>query len=195
MFESFDEIVCDQPPDLLCLEVIRVVVTVREHVRPDENAAPDLGTEAFGARAEIHVGEVAVLVRAMAVAHAVEARQVRRGLGGRDDVVRRHREAAVRQSDGDALRAELLELLERRLHGLAHVGGQPLAEMLLRHADAQARERLLQIPSIVFADAFDRGRIARIEPGHDVEKQREVFGAFRDRAPLVEAGGEGDHAR
>jgi len=28
--ESLDEIVCDQPPDLLCLEVVRVVVAVRE---------------------------------------------------------------------------------------------------------------------------------------------------------------------
>src|SRR5882672_1968981 len=98
--------------------------------------------------------------------------------------------SAVRQSDRNAFCAELLELLERRLHGLAHVGGKPLAKMLLRHADAQARERFLEIPNIVFASAFDRGRIARIETGHDVEKEREVFGAFRQWTALIETGGE-----
>src|SRR6185369_12253475 len=43
------EIVRDQPADLLRLQVVRVVVAVREHVGPDQDAALDLGAEAFGA--------------------------------------------------------------------------------------------------------------------------------------------------
>ena len=38
--------------------------------------------EAFGARAAVHIGQIRVLVRSVAIAHAVEARQVGQGSAG-----------------------------------------------------------------------------------------------------------------
>ena len=194
LLERRHEVVCDQPTDLLRLEVVGVVVAVREHVGPDEDAAPDFGAEAFGARAEIHVGEVTVFLRAMAVAHAVEARQVRRGLGRRDDVVRGHGEAARGQVDRNTFRAELLELRECRFDRLTHFGGESIAEVLLGRADTKTRQRSVQFAAVILDSALDRGRIALVEPRHHVQKQRKVLGALRDRSSLIEAGGESDHA-
>ena len=57
------KVVGDQPPHLLRLQVVRVVVAVRQHVGADEDAALDLGAEALGARLPVHVGEVGVLAR------------------------------------------------------------------------------------------------------------------------------------
>ena len=99
---------------LLRLQVVGVVVPVREDVGPDEDPPPHLRAEALRARLAVHVGEVRVLGRAMAVAHPVVARQVRRRLGGRDDVVRRDRERARGQRDFDRGRAEPAELGDRR---------------------------------------------------------------------------------
>src|SRR5439155_25907267 len=173
--------------NLLRLEVVGVVIAVREDIGADEDAAPHFGAEAFGARAAIHVGEVAVLLRAVAIAHAVEARQVRRGFGRRDDVIRRDGEAAVGQADRNAFRAELVELRERRFDRLTYVGGQSLAEVLLGYADTKTRQRSVQFAAVILGRAPDRGRIAPVEPGHHVQKQRKVFGAFRDRSSLIEA--------
>ena len=79
---------------------------------------------------------------AVAVAHAVEARQVRARLGRRDDVVGRQRVLGVRQADLDAGAAQLLDarhgLVEARAHARLDAGGQ----VLRGHADAQAVEPL-----------------------------------------------------
>ena len=58
----------------------------------------------------MQVGEV---LGAVAVADAVEARQVRRRLGRRDQVVDRDRELGARQLDVDEGGAEARELVER----------------------------------------------------------------------------------
>ena len=67
------EILRDQPAQLLCFQVVRVVVAVRQNIGANQNAALDLGAEAFGARFFVHVLQVGVLGRTVAVAHTVEA--------------------------------------------------------------------------------------------------------------------------
>ena len=54
------EILRDQAADLLRLEVIRVVIAVRQHVSADQDAALHFRAEAFGARLPIHVEQVVV---------------------------------------------------------------------------------------------------------------------------------------
>ena len=83
---------------LLRLAVVGVVVAGRERVRADHDAPLDLRAETLAARALVHLDEVFGAVGAVAVAHAVEARQVRAGLGRRDDVVRRQGVLGVRQA-------------------------------------------------------------------------------------------------
>src|SRR5260221_13969429 len=150
LFESRREVVRYQPPYLLRLDVVGVVVAVRQDIGADEDPAPDFGTKTFGAGLAVHVGEVAVLLRAVAVAHTVEARQVRRGFRGRDDVIRGDREAAVGQADRNAFRAKLVELREPRFDRLAYVGGEPPAEVLRGHADTRTRQRSVQFAAVAF---------------------------------------------
>jgi hypothetical protein len=71
--EGLDEIVGDQPADALRLQVVGVVIAVRQHIGADQDAPLDLGAEALGAGLHVHVVEVAVVRGAVAVAHAVEA--------------------------------------------------------------------------------------------------------------------------
>jgi hypothetical protein len=102
--ERAGEVARDQAADLLRLQVVGVVVAVREHVRADEDAPLHLGAEAFGAGAAVHVDQVAGILRAVAVAHAVEARQVRGRLRRRDHVVAGDAERGLRQLDLDRSR-------------------------------------------------------------------------------------------
>ena len=57
------EVVGDQAAHLLRLEVVGVVVAVRQHVGADQDAPLDLGAEALGARLPVHVEQVGVLAR------------------------------------------------------------------------------------------------------------------------------------
>ena len=74
------EVALDQRPDLLGLEVERVVVARRQRVRAEHDPALDLGAEALAAGREV-VGEVVVAAAdAEAVADAVVAGEVGRRL-------------------------------------------------------------------------------------------------------------------
>ena len=90
------EVPLDQRAHLLRAQVIRVVVAGRQHVGADHHAPPHLRAEALGARALIEVAQVRTVL-AQAEAHAVIAREIRRRLGRRDDVVGRQRILGVRQ--------------------------------------------------------------------------------------------------
>ena len=107
--EGRGEVAAHQRAHLLGAAVVGVVVAGRERVGADHDAPLDLGAEALAARALVHVEQVGRVGAAVAVAHAVEARQVRARLGRRDDVVRRQRVLGVRQADLDARAAQLLD--------------------------------------------------------------------------------------
>ena len=119
------------------LQVVGVVVAVREHVGADHDAALDLGPEALRAGLAVHVVQVAVLGCAVAELDAVEAAQVGRGLGRRDDVVHRDGQLGARQADVNQRGAELFELLERSARGLEHACAHAFTEKFLGHANAQ----------------------------------------------------------
>ena len=116
--EDVLEVALDQRADLLRLQVVGVVVAGRQHIGADHDAALDLAAEAGGAGLLVHVDDV-LARHAQAVAHAVIAGEVGRGLGRRDDVVGRQRVFRVRQRDVDDLGAGILQpgdaLLPERL--------------------------------------------------------------------------------
>ena len=87
----------DERAHVLRPPVVRVVVAGREHVGAEQDAARHLGAEAARARRLVHAAQP-VALEAHAVAHAVEAREVRARLGRRDDVVDRDGERGVREA-------------------------------------------------------------------------------------------------
>src|SRR5690606_7238300 len=146
-----------------------------------------------------HVGEVAVVGGTVAVAHAVEATEVARALGGRNHVIGGNRQLGVGQRDLDRGGAERAVLVDRGLDRGAHVVGHALGEELARQSDAQAREgagggRRGERGGVVFGRALQAGGVALVEAGHRRQQQRAVFGAGTEGAALVERGGVGDHA-
>src|SRR5487761_284276 len=69
--EGAPEVGGDELPHALRLQVVRVVVSRRQHVRARHDAALDLGPEALAARAAIEILQVARLVAAVAEADPV----------------------------------------------------------------------------------------------------------------------------
>ena len=135
------EVAPDERAHLLRLDVVGVVVAGRQRVGAEHDAALHLGAEARVARRLVHRRAGPSPSDAQAVAHAVVARQVRRRLGRRDEVVgRRSRSSRVRQLELDDLGAERRGRLDRRLERAAHAGlERRRRSSSLRHADAQAR--------------------------------------------------------
>ena len=57
----------DQRPDLLRLQIIRVVIARAQHVRSQHDPALALGAESFAARLAIHVASASLPIAARAV--------------------------------------------------------------------------------------------------------------------------------
>ncbi len=91
------EILGDAGAHALRGAVVGVVVAARERVGAEHDPTLHLGAEALRARAAVHRRQVGVAGDPQAVADAVKASQVRRGLGRSDDVVRGERVRSVRQ--------------------------------------------------------------------------------------------------
>ena len=132
---------------------------------------------------------------AEAVFDAVVARQVRRRLGGADQVVGRDAVGAVRQLDLDGLRAQALEACAApRARAPCVSGSAPVAvEEAARDADAQARRRCRRAPRAQFgAGSRVRGGVVRVVAGDHAEQERRVGAGAGDRADLVERARERD---
>ena len=147
----------------------------------------------FGAGLLVHADDVAARL-AQAVAHAVIAREVRRGLRRRHDVIGRQRVFGVRQRHLDDVRAGVLEPGDALLPQRVDLGGHAVEPVFLRDADGHALDRLAERRLVVRHRAIDRGRILRIVPGHRAQQDRGVAHRARDRAGLVERRGERDDA-
>ena len=135
-------------------------------------------------------------VDAQAVAHAVVAGEVRRGLGRRDDVVGRQRVFRVRQRDVDDLGAR------RRVsqsmpccHSASISAGMPSTRYsfgmpIRRPLHALADRRLVVRHRRRRREVVSFGSTA----GHRPQQDRRVAHGAGDRPGLVERGGEGDDA-
>ena len=155
--ESPLKFIGDDPAYLLRLDIVSVVIAVRQHVSTNQDAAPRFRPEAFGARFLDHVVEVAILLGAMAIAHAVETAQVRRALGRRDDVVDRDAERRVGQRNVHELRAQPDVLRKRVAYGFLDVRLQTRAEEFFRQTDAQSLDAVLQVSGVVLACTVHAG--------------------------------------
>ena len=152
------EVAADERAHLLRLEVVGVVVAGRQRVGAEHDAPLHLGAEARVARRRVHVRDV-VAVDAEAVAHAVVAREVRRRLGRRDQVVRRdgvRRRAAARPCRPGARR---FEPRPRRRTASRTAGSSPSLGHLVGDADAQPGHTFVESGDDRGRRARDRGRV------------------------------------
>ena len=120
------------------------------------------GPKPFVAGAIVELAQRRGAARAIAVAHAVVARQVRARLGHRDQVVDRDRLRAVRQLDVHQLRARLAQQLEAAVAGGEDLGIEAVAEQAAGDADAQPADVTGQRRRVVFDRRGGRGGVARI---------------------------------
>ena len=197
MLEGAGEVLGDQPPDALRLKVVGVVIAVREDVGADQDAPFHFVAETLRARPGVHLGKIGEILRAVAVAYAVVAREVRARFRRRDHVVRGNRQLHVREADFDGLRAEPAVFGESVLDAAHHAAiatFATFAEKFLRQADLQAGQGLFQVVRVILDRAVEARRVARVEPRHDIEQEGAILGRARDRAALVERRGVGDHA-
>ena len=172
------------------------------------------GAERLGARQAVHLLEFRRIHRvdrshqrfrgAMAVAHAVVAAQVGAGFGRRDDVVHRKstaRCAAARRPPASrpASPSRASASCTRPPTSAASAAGKnslgrPMRRPLSGCA-AVAPSRAVSICAWkVLGRTLHAGGVAFVEAAHGRQQQRAVFGRARQRAGLVEAGRERDHA-
>ena len=138
--ERFGEVAPDEGADFLGAEVVGVVVPAAEDVGAEDDAALDLGAEAFLAGAAVMVEEIGGVLGAMAVADAVEAGEIGGGLGGGEDVIDGHGVIGVREGDFDDLGAEGFVMLDGAQDGGVYLGVDAVDEILAGHAEADAFE-------------------------------------------------------
>ena len=70
------EVFCDQATQLTRLQIVGIVIAVRQHIRSDQNTSLYLCSKTLGARAFVHIHEVGVFGGAVTITHAVKARQI-----------------------------------------------------------------------------------------------------------------------
>src|SRR5439155_3872341 len=187
------ELGLDERAHLLCLHVVRVVVTRGERVRPEYHAALPLGAEALPTSAAIRLEQIRPF-DARAVAHAVVAREVRGGFGWLDDVVDREPVVGEREAHLDDVRALTFELAKRVPHGLLDTELHPLDEELLRYADAQALHTLGEVAPQVLSRERHRRRVVRILAEQRLADDRRVLDGMREGSDLIERRRERDDA-
>ena len=125
------------------LFVVGVVVAGGEGVGADEDAPFGFVAEGFAAAFAVHFLQVFCLRAAVAVAHAVVAREVRGGFGRGDDVVGGNRRFAVGKLNVHQRRAQFFVNGGGGVDGVGHRRVE-VAEVVARQADADAVERLVQ---------------------------------------------------
>src|SRR5215218_1541985 len=177
----------DDRAHLLRLAVVRLVVPGGERVRAKKDPPLRLVAEALVPRALVHLRDVVVAdVRAVAVPHTVVAREVRRRLGGSDQVVAR--QAVFDRTRKRALldlRAELAAVVDRAPYRVGHAWLDALRLVqLLRHADANAVQ-ILGVRQLDRRNVHGR-RVARVAAGDDLVEEGRVANGLRGRPDLVE---------
>ncbi len=126
-FERIVKVARQQCAHALRFQIISIVISGAQRIRSQHDSAFHLGAESMIARATIHVGQRSRIFRAKSITHAVKARQVRRSLRGRDQVISRNRVFGVRQRNLDDLASQLGQFLNRRLDRTANFGIQAFA--------------------------------------------------------------------
>ena len=106
-------------------------------------------TSELGARLEVEIDHILGVLRAVAVADAVEAREVRRRLGRRDDVIGVEAVLGVGQRDLFDFTALLFVERNGALHCGADLGIEARAEIFLRNAETPRTLALLQFGAVI----------------------------------------------
>ncbi len=147
--EGAEELLGEQAADLLGLAVVGVVIAGGEGVSAKQNAALDLGAEAFVAGVAVHGRERVGRRRAVAVADAVEAGQVGAGFCGGDEVVDGDGVPGGGKRNGLDGAAGGLEGGDAGLDGGADFRVEAFGEVLGGDADAQAGDGLVALGGVV----------------------------------------------
>ncbi len=168
------------------LEVISVIVSGTQYVRPDHDATFDLRAECLFTRAGIHVHERGRVTGAMAVFYAVIPGKIRRRLGGANDIVCRHRIAYIGKRNVDRRCAAAFQPIEKPHERAPDALRKPVAEVFPRQADFHAG----QIGGIQRLAAFERlpgiGRIALVGDRQYLKQAADIAHIRGNGADLIE---------
>ena len=130
----------------------------------------------------------------MAIANAVKASEVGRGLCGRKDIVGRDSDIRVRQGDFLNDSAKALQLLHGCRHRSAYAGMDARDEVFLRQSDPQAFDVLANHGSKIRNLGIQRSAVARILAAQMIQQEGCVFNGSGKRADLVQGRCKGHQA-
>ena len=121
----------------------------------------------------------------MPVTHAVEARQVRRRFGSRDDVVRRDRVFGMRQRYRNDLASRFRQFLDCSFHCGANFRIESLAKIFFRNAEPQPFRRLPNLGLVIGDGNFGGSRVEFIASGDIAQQDGRVFHRLRQRTNVI----------
>ena len=152
--------------------------------------------EALGAGFFVHLGDAVAVVElgAVAKAHTVIARKVRRGLGGRDDVIGGQGVFRMRQRDVDDLGARVFHHGDAVGPQLFNLLGHAIHAVLARDADLLAADVPGQRCLEVRHGQIGAGAVLGVMAAHGFQHDGSVAHCLGHRPSLVERGGEGHDA-
>ncbi len=179
------EIPLDQSSYFLGAQVIGIVVPSRQDICADHHPPSHLVAKPLTACVFIHIGNIAAR-HAQAVTNTVVAREIRRRLCGRHNVVRRQRIFCVRQRNFDKFGAGCFQPRAAALPDFLDFRRHSVEAIFFRNSNTQAFHRLSDCRLIVGHRHVRACRVFRIRPRHRTQEDRRIAHAARKRPRLVE---------
>ena len=178
-------VAADQCANALRLEIEGVVVTCRERESPEHDPSANLRAKALRSCLGVRLGEICTR-NTKAVANPVEPCEVARRLGGRDEIVDRHRVLGVGKRYVDQGCALFFESAQSGLDSRANVGILKPIEQVANHADPQSLDAMVARSDVVSRLPVGRSRVTPIVAGDHLEQLRRLPNRARHRSDLVE---------
>ena len=170
--EHLLKVLQDQPANLERLQVVGVDVAAGQGIGAQHDAALHLGAESLAAAAAVLLDEVALLRRAVTVAHPVETGQVAGGFRRGDQVVGGHGVRAGGQRHIDDGCPLAFVNIQCGADGFFHLGIEAFAEELARNAHTQAGQRLVEVGQVIGYRLVDAGAVAAVMAGDRLQQHR-----------------------
>ena len=167
MLKSADKIVTNQSAHLLRLEIIGIIITGRQHVSADHDAAFDFNAETGAAGIGIHVVQM-FAGHSQSVTQTIVTRQIGRRFRRRDNIIGGQRVFGMRQRDIDDFRTGGFQHFDPFVPIRRHFGVQPFGTIFGGNTDLQSFDALPQDFCKIRHFAFDGSRILFVVTGHHV---------------------------
>src|SRR5271168_4661396 len=182
---SIPEVLRNQRSNLLPLQIVRIVIARRKHIRPQHDPPLDLRPKPRAPRILVH-RQQGIRLRPQPESYAVISRQVRASLRRGYNVIGRNRIVRMRHANIDQLAPQFAKDPHTRLDLRPYSGVHPRPKILPGYPDLQAFHGLTDLLRISWHRGSRGRRIPRIPPRNRLQNHRHILYVIRKRPNPVQ---------